>query len=169
MEDRDKTASVYHLTLNIGGKAHAARGFGWQTSRGTYQPAVAIMSLPLDPAEKHRSFTPSPLASHRFEAKADAVKCANDYLDRAAAQVVADWSKDGEMPVIVSPDDWGNIKLKGSQWRRLEEIAGTPDREAWDDLPTEIQGELVEQTSRYLQQNATDISGIYKGDGNDND
>ena len=167
MTDNDKLEQIFHITLNIGGKAHAAMGFGWKTSRGHWQPAIRIMSLPYDEREKVRRYTPQPLHRRRFETQAEAAQCANDYLDRAAAQVVADWSKDGDAPVIVSPDDWPNLKLKGSQWMRLEEMAGTPDHSAWGDLPTEIQGELVERTAEYLQANATDISDIYEGDDND--
>ena len=156
----------WHISLNIGGKPHAAKGFGWRTSRGSWQPAIIIAALPLTTAEaRQRTYTPGPLALLRFETEDDAASRANGYLDRAAAQVVADWSNVVGTPIIVSPDDWTGLGdwLTEEQWAALAEVAGDDSRSQWWALPSDKQDRMVEMTSEYLQANATDISGLIGG------
>ena len=151
----------FHITLNIAGKAYAATGYGWQTSRGTYQPGISIRPLhtmPYGTGTHPRNLVPAALTRHRFRSKADAAKCANDYLDRAAAQVVADF-RDNEAEVI-SPYLFDDIELKGSQWKALAEMAGTDSTDDWHTLPDDKHKALVAQAAEYLQANATDITGL---------
>lgn len=156
------TTNTHHITLNIGGRAHAARGFGWLTSRGSYQPAIAIMQLyPLPPLAsnyRNQTYTPAALHRHRFDTAAEAADCANHYLDKAAAQVVADFSSnDAE---VISPGNFETLKLKGSQWAALQAMAGEANKDDWHKLPETTHSEMVELAAHYLQQNATDISGL---------
>lgn len=147
------TSTDYHITLNIGDKAHSANGYGWKTSiRRLYPlPPLADNSLP-------QTYTPAALNRHRFDTASQAAKCANDYLDRAAAQVVADWSSNEA--VVISPGNFETIELKGCQWSALAAMAGDASRDDWHKLPEETHTEMVKLAAHYLQQNATDITGL---------
>lgn len=153
---------TYHTCLNIAGKAHAATGYGWKTSRGTYQPAIAIHRLytlpPLAGNPGPQTYTPAAITRRRFETAEEAAACANDYLDRAAYQVVADWLSHPQD--VISPGNFEGIKLKGSQWNALADLAGTSLRDEWRNLPDDIHSELVALAEQYLQANATDITGL---------